>query len=349
MVEGVSIVLRTNQEERLQTALSYLKNQTVTRVPWEVLLIVDVSSAGAARRSLSSSEKSHVLIRILEVEKPGLHGTWEWVLKEAKYEVLCFLDDGHWIGPNWVQVVSETFSGDPALGAAGCLCEPVFEESAPTWFEKFHSIYGILTESDFERHNEPFEYLNDAGLCVRTRALTQLVRGGFRCLISGRIDSHLSGRDKTELSLAIRMAGWNIRVEPRLRLQQFIPADRLTWRHLRRLHRSHEAARTLLDAYSMQNLSMRLSLKGRLAQLWWYQLGQSFAELVRQPLRVFSAVTSNGEGRQEVVEVEILAGRILGMLRLRSRYGWSRRHIRYAPWRLRRSEEYLRGSREAQV
>ena len=242
-------MLRTHQGERLRTALSYLRNQTVALVPWEVLLIVDESSAGAARLALASSENSSILLRILEVPKPVPQGTWEWVLKEAKYEVLCFVDDGHWIGPNWVQVASETFSGDPALGAAGCLCEPVFEQSEPSWFEKFHSIYGILTESDFECHHEPFEYLNDAGLCVRTKALMQLVRGGFRCLISERIDSHLSVRDKTELSLAIRMAGWSIRVEPRLRLRQFIPAERLTWRHLRRLHRSHEAARTLLDAY----------------------------------------------------------------------------------------------------
>jgi hypothetical protein len=40
---------------------------------------------------------------------------------------------------------------------------------------------------------------------------------------------------------------------------------------------------------------------------------------------------------------------MLGMLRLRGKYRWARRHIRYAPWRLRRREEYLRRPRESRA
>jgi hypothetical protein len=35
----------------------------------------------------------------------------------------------------------------------------------------------------------------------------------------------------------------------------------------------------------------------------------------------------------------MLYGRILGMLHVRGRYGTLRRHVRLAPWRLRRTEE----------
>jgi len=55
------------------------------------------------------------------------------------------------------------------------------------------------------------------------------------------------------------------------------------------------------------------------------------------------------QNRQEVIEVEKWFGRMLGMLRLRRKYRWARRHIRYAPWRLRRREEYLRRPRESQA
>ena len=75
----------------------------------------------------------------------------------------------------------------------------------------------------------------------------------------------------------------------------------------------------------------------------------SRARASRRPNAVVAAVSSNGEYRRDVIEVERLFGRMLGMLHLGGRYGKSHRHVRYAPWRLRRPEEYLRRPREAHV
>jgi hypothetical protein len=132
-----------------------------------------------------------------------------------------------------------------------------------------------------------------------------------------------------------------------LRLQHFMPAQRLRWEYLRRLQRGYAASQALLDAYSTHNLSMRLGLKARVGQIWWCQAGRSLVELMRRPSAVLAAATSIAEGRQDVLEVERHFGRILGMLQLRRKYGASRRHVRYAPWRLRRPEEYLRQTNPA--
>src|SRR5215469_581175 len=76
-----------------------------------------------------------------------------------------------------------------------------------------------------------------------------------------------------------------------------------------------------------------IGLKGRVRQLWWYQIALSLMELARLPRETVTALISKAENRQDVIEVERIVGRILGLLRWGNKYGWSCRHVRYAPWR----------------
>jgi hypothetical protein len=317
----------------------------VARVPWEVVLVVTADTANTVRIALSSWGDCPIPIRVVHDGKLGL----DQGVREAKYEVLGFLDDKSWIAPDWVQMANETFVRDPTLGAVGSVCEPVFEIPEPEWFRKYHPLYAILTESDLDQHREPFAYLNGLGLCVRKSTWSQLIQGGFRSLLDNELRGHPRDSVDAELTLAIRLAGWEIRADRGLQLRRLISAEDLRWMHLRRLQRSHAAARVLLDAYSGHNLSMRLGLKRRFRQLWWSQIALSLMELARLPRGIISAVISKAENRQDVIKVERIVGRILGLLRWWNRYGRSCRHVRYAPWRLRRPEEYLRQPRGPRV
>lgn len=315
------------------TALSHMQKQ-VARVPWEVLLVVNADTDNTVRIALSSWENSQVPVRVVHEGKLGL----DQGARQAKYEVLGFLDDKSWIAPNWVQMANEAFARDSTLGAVGSVCEPVFEIPEPVWFRKWHALYAILTESDLDQRHEQFAYLSGAGLCVRKSTWSQLIQGGFRSLLDSAPGESLDA----ELTQAIRLAGWKIGAEPHLKLKRLILAGQLRWMYLRRLQRGDAASRVLLDAYSTHNLSMRLGLKGRVRQLWWYQIALSLVELARLPKGAVTALISKAENRQDVIEVERIVGRMLGLFRWGNRYGWSCRHVRYAPWRLRRPEEYLR-------
>jgi glycosyltransferase involved in cell wall biosynthesis len=331
-----------NSASLLPAALAHLKAQAPANAPWEVLLVDDASTDDTSKVALSCWGEGPVPLRVVHEPKLGRQYSTERGLKEAKYEFVGFVDDDNWISLNWVSTAYEALASDPFLGAVGSVCNPVFETPEPKWFSEFHSSYGILTDSDLNHHNDPLEYLHGAGLCVRKQAWTQLIQGGFCFLITGRIGRQLSGGVDTELTLAIRLAGWKIRMERCLRLKHFIPAERLRWEYLRRLQRDCAASQALLDAYSDHNLSMRLRFKPRLGQLWSCQAGQCLLKLMRRPKAVVVAVTSRGEDQPDVIEVEKLFGRMLGMLHLRRKYRESRRHVRYAPWRLRRPEEYLK-------
>lgn len=348
--QGVSIILCThNGEARLPKTLSRLAAQSPSRVPWEVLVVDNASTDNTSRVALSCWRDDLAPLSVVREEKLGLQRARELGLRESRYEYLAFVDDDNWLAPDWVRLANELLVNDSSLGALGSICEPVFEGSEPDWFTDFHSIYAILTESDLNQRKSPPEYLHGAGLCVRKHAWTQLIQGGFRSLLTDRVGGQPSGGGDSELTLAIRLAGWKIRVEPRLRLQHFMPAHRLRWDYLRRLERGYGASQALLDAYSTHNLSMRLGLKPRLGQLWWCQASRSLLRLIRRPGVLVAALTSKGENRLDVIEFERQFGRMLGMLRLGKKYDWSRRHVRCAPWRLRRPEEYLRRSRAARA
>jgi hypothetical protein len=349
-MRGLSLIVRSGDgTSRLPAALAHLKAQAPTIVPWEVLLVDNASTDDTAKVALSCWGEGPVPLRVVPEPRRGRQSATERGLKEARYEFVGFVDDDNWVAPDWVQVAYRALASDSFLGAVGSVCDPVFETPEPKWFSEFHSSYGVLTDSDLIHHNDPWEYLHGAGLCIRKQAWTRLVQGGFRSLVTDRVGRRSPGSGDTELTLAIRLAGWKIRVEQCLRLKHFIPAERLCWEYLRRQQRGCAASQALLDAYSAHNLSMRYRLKPRLGQLWWCQAGRCLLKLMHRPRAVAVALSSRGEDQQDVIEVERLFGRILGMVRLMGRYSGSRRHVRYAPWRLRRPEEYVRQPREAHV
>ena len=304
-MRGISIVICSDEgAARLPAVLDRLKAQAPSSAPWEVLLIDSLSTDATAKVAVSCWEDAPVPFRVVRETKLGLQHARERGLREARYDFVGFVDDDNWVASDWVRVADESLASDPSLGAVGSICEPICEVPEPEWFGEFHSIYAILTDLDLQRSQKPPEYLNGAGLCLRKQAWTQLIQGGFRSLISDRVGTRLFGGGDNELTTAIRLAGWKIRVEPRLRLQHFMPGWRLRWDYLRRLQRGYAKSHALLDAYSGQNLCMRMGFKPRLGLLWWCQAVRSLLQLVGRPTAVVASITSNGENRIEVIEVE---------------------------------------------
>jgi len=333
MAHGISIILCCyNGESRLPTTLSYLRAQTHPGVPWEVILVDNASTDDTGKVALSSWGSGPAPLRVVQEAQLGLQNARERGLIESTYDFLGFIDDDNWVASDWVRRASEALASDPGLGAVGGICVPTFGVPAPRWFKEFHSTYAILTDDDL-RHRLVPEYLHGAGLCVRKRAWIELIQSGFCSLVTDRVGGHLSGGGDTELTLAIRLAGWKIRVESRLRLQHFMPAERLRWEYLRRLKRGYGASQVLLDAYTEHSLSLGSGPRSWLSDRWWYQLGKSVRKIASQPRAVLAALFYDCEGQNVALEIEEQFGRARGLLRFRGRYGRIRRGVRKASWR----------------
>jgi glycosyltransferase involved in cell wall biosynthesis len=348
VLDGVSVIICShNGATRLPATLAHLKVQKPPMVPWEVLLIDNASTDATAAVARSCWQNGPVPLHVIEEPRLGLRYARERGLAEANYAFLGFVDDDNWVANDWVCTAYEVMSSDASLGALGGILTPAHEVPLPDWFENLHSSYAILTDRDFKQIREPFLYLTGAGLCLRKEAWEELIQNGFSLNLTDRLGKRLLAGGDTELTMLLRLNGWKLQIDPRLRLQHFMPGHRLRWSYARRLLRDHSESWVLLDAYSERSLSSPPGFRRWLSERWWYQFGSSLSSIASQPRLLMVALWSSGDGRKDIIKMEQLFGRALGFLRHNKRYGELRREVRQAFYK--RSLGYSQDRRKSQA
>jgi hypothetical protein len=322
---SVSVVICTyNGTARLPQTLAHLAAQENTgSIAWEVIVVDNASTDGTAevaRRCWPPDAPAP--LRIVDEPRLGLSNARGRGLVEASHEIVSFVDDDNWVADSWVRTVSELMSLDPALGAVCGLCYPVCEIEPPPWFERFRGRYAIVTVEDLAKLEGPPRALFGAGLSVRKEGWLKLKQAGFEQNLSDATGQKLLRGGDSELTHAIREAGWELRIDPRLRLEHFLPSNRLSWAYLRRLGREGAASGVLLDEY---NLRAEAGLKGSLRQSWFWQAAGTARLILRHPVTLALMSLFPMEGEPKAIELENLIGRFMGLLRLRGRYSRIRR------------------------
>ena len=328
---GVSVVICChNSELLLPQTIARLKRQRVCReLEWEVLLVDNASTDGTVQVAHQCwGADAPAPMRVVRESRLGLCYARERALQEVRYDIIGFIDDDNWVCDNWIVAVAEAFDGEAELAALGSLVSPVFEVSPPPWWHEYGADYFALMPNPAQ---EPL-FLNGAGLAIRKAAWRMLCERGFRSRLVGRKGKLLSGGEDTELTTALRLSGWKLAISPRMRVEHFMPKQRLRWNYLRRLVRGYTASHVLLDAYTEHSMSLKAP-RHLVSDGWWYQLAKTISKLAGQPRLVLAALFSTAEGRADVVAVDKLLGRAIGLLTSRGRYGLSRRMLRVALWR----------------
>jgi glycosyltransferase involved in cell wall biosynthesis len=219
-MDGLSIIIVChNGASRLPTTLAHLKMQESPKVPWELVVIDNASTDQTSKVALSCWKNGPAPIRVITEPRLGVRFARERGMTEAKYPLLGFVDDDNWVTSNWVRTASEIMSSDSSLGAVGSIREAECEVRSRPWFDNYHPVYAVLTESEFDQMEEPPTFLPTAGLCLRKAAWEGLVDNGFHFLLSGTVGGKLRGGEDTELTLALHLAGWRLRIDRRLRLR----------------------------------------------------------------------------------------------------------------------------------
>jgi glycosyltransferase involved in cell wall biosynthesis len=332
---GVSIAICThNGQDLLPSTLQYLKGQRVARnVDWEVLVIDNLSDDASTRIACEYwGDDGPAPMRIVHEPRLGLSYARERAFAEARYETVSFVDDDNRVAPDWVATVSECMSLEPDLGALGSTNIATAEVDFPEWFWRWAHYYAAHGSCQFETLEHWI--LVGAGMTIRKRCWDDLKRNGFQSRLTDRVGSRLTTCGDLELGCAIQLAGWKIRVEPRLKLEHYMTPRRLQWNYLRRLARATGQAMALLDGYFFFS-QPETGLKGRLRRHWWAHLIRETLNILRHypTVKVIRAFSQDLEGDDDVINLELRVGRLIGLLQLRSRYGSLRREIARAPWR----------------
>jgi glycosyltransferase involved in cell wall biosynthesis len=318
---SVSVVICThNGAKRLPQTLAHLKAQQVpTDLDWEVIVIDNASVDTTAEVARACWRDSCVPLRVVYEPRLGLSNARERGFTEASYDLVSFVDDDNWVCNTWVVTVSKDMSSSLRLGAMVGLVRPVCEVAPPPWFNRHKIWYVVFDETDLKQFGDPPRQLWGAGLSIRKTAWNQLLALGFSFHVSGRKGASLGAGEDLELTRCLRLAGWELAIDPGIVLEHFLPANRLTWKYLRRMTRMNAVSAVPLEAYYFLPDD---TARGRflwIRRRWWsYAIKAGFRAFLVSPV-ILTAGRRSSEGSQAVLDAELKVGRFYGLLRLRSR------------------------------
>ena len=318
------------------TLESVLIQKASPDLAWEVL-IIDNASTDDLRGVVSSvwdEERSKISLRIVKEGTLGLSHARHKAFQEARFPIISFIDDDVRVNENWVQAASDIMSSDTTCGALGGFGIGVFDEPPPQWFERHQERFVIGPQGQVSGDvTETERTLWGAGLTLRMDAINQLMAEGFVQLLTGRQGNVLLCGEDTELSLALRLAGWRIFYEPSLTYEHSLPRERVNWQFMRRWYRGFGAASLSFDAY----IFAREAAQGR--SVPWYQkrwqckLLGILLRIFKDPVVLLKALSAQCENDDSAVWLEYKLGRLIQLCKIRSQYEKDLATVLNAKWR----------------
>ena len=237
MVDLTVGICTYNGETRLPRVLDLLLSQRHTEhFTWEIIVIDNNSTDHTAKvvQEYQLNYYSTHPIHYYFESKQGLAFARRCVIKEAKGDLVAFLDDDNLPTPNWVYLAYSFGLSHPKAGAYGSQVQADYEVNPPETFKRIASLFAII-----DRGQNPFRYDTHhqwlfpagAGLVVRKQAWLQSVPK--HPILKGVCGKSLTskGEDLETLSY-IRKAGWEIWHNPEMIIHHHIPRSRLEKEYL---------------------------------------------------------------------------------------------------------------------
>jgi len=181
-------------------------------VSWEIL-VVDNHSSDETRQVVESLQRRYPdRIRYFFEPEQGISYARNAGIREARGEILAFIDDDETADPGWLQNLTANLHSGEWSGAGGRVLPPS-TFIPPRWLlgkNKFAS--GPLASFDLgpearQMEEPPF----GANMAFRRFVFAEL--GGFRTDL-GRVGNNLISNEDTELGRRMMAAGMRIRYEP---------------------------------------------------------------------------------------------------------------------------------------
>jgi glycosyltransferase involved in cell wall biosynthesis len=232
------IVCTYNRHEILAKALeSVFASRLPDSVKWEIL-VVDNNSRDQTREVVEEFGNRHpARVRYLFEPQPGKSFALNAGIREARGEIIAFMDDDVTVEPTWLQNLTATLYSDQWAGTGG-RTRPAQSIPVPRWLamEGPYSLGGILAAA-FDFGDEPCELqVAPYGANMAFRKAMFEKYGAFRTDM-GPSPSRETPRpnEDTEFGRRLMAAGEHLRYEPSAVAYHPVQVDRiekayfLTW------------------------------------------------------------------------------------------------------------------------
>jgi glycosyltransferase involved in cell wall biosynthesis len=253
---GVSVVMCCyNSAERIIRTLEHLSKQEDTNFSWEILLIDNNSSDNTAgiARNFWNSVGSEIPLIVIPEPRPGTMYARKAGIERAHYRYLLFCDDDNWLNEKYVKTAFHVISSSEEIAVVGGLGILEFEDknNLPEWVDKFKYSYGAGPQGKADGDTTYGKgCLYTAGAAVDRLWLEKLFNYGFVSSLKGRDGKSLVAGEDTELTFALKLIGGKLYYSSEMHFKHFMPARRINWEYLKRLHESFGYSDLLISPYS---------------------------------------------------------------------------------------------------
>ncbi|MBD2358443.1 glycosyltransferase family 2 protein [Tolypothrix sp. FACHB-123] len=249
----ISVIICTYNPRRdyLDKVLAALKSQTLSLEQWELLFIDNASD------QFLSSEIDitwHPNAYHIREEQLGLTPARLRGIKEAKTEILIFVDDDNVLNSDYLEVALQISKDYPFIGAWGGQIRPNFEIEPPEWTKPY---WPMLVIREFERdkwsnllHQHETTPCG-AGLCIRKFVAEKYAES--LSIQTERIKLDRQGKQLTsggdsDLAFTACDMGLGTGQFTALKMTHLIPAFRLQLDYLERLAEGMTYSHTIVNS-----------------------------------------------------------------------------------------------------
>lgn len=267
-----------NGAARIGMVIEALAVQTQPFESWELLVIDNASTDG-------TGEVANQLIkkrlrgndRVVREERPGLSFARARAAREARGEIICFLDDDNIPAPHFLAAAVGAFDERSKAGVIGGKVLPRWEVN-PTPLADAVAPFALAIcnlGGSAQRVETVGGGIVGAGMCIRTEVLRNIYRdANAPAQVTGRTGGNLMSGEDLAISLVARQLGWECWYVPSLQIEHILPASRMDKNYLLRLYegigRGQAASRKCYDWKTRSPLAWLIGLKDYCR----WQLGQ---------------------------------------------------------------------------
>lgn len=253
MTPDISVIICTHnpREHYFARVLAALREQTLALDKWELLVVDNCSAKPVSERFEFSWQPA---ARVVCEDKLGLTPARLRGIREARGELLVFVDDDNVLDPDYLEQALRVAHERPFIGSWSGHCRAEFEELPPEWMRRYWGNLCIREVhqdiwSNLPRLPETMPY--GAGLCVRRAAAQHYLKlhdeGRRRMQMDRAGVSLLSGGDNDLAACACDL-NMGVGLVSALKLTHLMPRERLTVDYHVRLADGIHYSSVILDA-----------------------------------------------------------------------------------------------------
>ena len=235
MVDFTVAICTYNGEKRLPEVLEKLRSQVeLEDINWEIIVVDNNSTDNTAKivkEYQTNWERVFPLKYCFEPEQ-GLAFARRCAIREAKADLIGFLDDDNLPYPDWVAQAYQFGKFHPQAGAYGGQIHGLFEVEPPPGFARIARYFALLEGDKTYCYNERYKdtkkklFPPGAGIVIRKQAWLESVPERQQIVgVSGTSVSTKS--EDVEMLSYIFYAGWELWFNKDMHIDHVIPKKRL--------------------------------------------------------------------------------------------------------------------------